>query len=188
MASSTIRKASADAKRRGDPASEDFRVADSPFYLIARTNGRYAMDLENALRIIDMDVPSWRALMMVQESNPSSVSEIADRSVIRLSTMTRVVQRLEKRGLVKLGVRQTDARVTEVYITPAGSRAVAHVRAVASRIYNMGFHDLSAAEIDTLNGLLRRVFNNLTMRPEDLAPIQDATTATRRRRRHSEKA
>ena len=58
--------------------------------------------MEEALRRIDMDVPSWRAIMLVHERNPSSVSEIAERAVIRLSTMTRVIQRLEKRGLVKL--------------------------------------------------------------------------------------
>lgn len=159
---------SADAKRRGDPATADFLITDSPFYLIARTAGRYAMDLENALRTIDMDVPSWRALMIVHETNPSSVSEIADRAVIRLSTMTRVVQRLEKRGLVKLDVRATDARVTEVYLTPAGLRTVAQVRAIASRIYNIAFHDLSPAEIATLNTLLGRVFRNLAIQPDEL--------------------
>ena len=55
----------ADAKLRGDPANPDFRVADWPFYLIARTARRYEMDMEAALRRIDMDVPSWRAMMLV---------------------------------------------------------------------------------------------------------------------------
>ena len=92
----------ADARLRGDPGFADYGIDESPFYLIARTAGRYAMDMEDALRSIDMDLPSWRALMLVHEVNPSSVNEITDRAVMRLSTMTRVVQRLEKRGLVKL--------------------------------------------------------------------------------------
>src|SRR5450756_382535 len=122
------KKHTADAKQRGDPACADFRIADWPFYLIARTAGRYAMDMENALRRIDLDLASWRGLMLVHETNPSSVSEIADRAVIRLSTMTRVIQRLEKRGLVKLARREGDARVTEVYITAAGERVVSQIR------------------------------------------------------------
>jgi hypothetical protein len=125
--------ARADAKRRGDPAHPEFKIADWPFYLIARTARRYEMDMEEALRRIDMDVPSWRAIMLVHEQNPSSVSEIAERAVTRLSTMTRVIQRLEKRGLVK----------------------------VASRIYQAVFKDMSAGEIETLNSLLLRVFNSL---------------------------
>jgi DNA-binding MarR family transcriptional regulator len=121
--------------------------------------------------------------MFVHEANPSSVSEIADRAVMRLSTMTRVVQRLEKRGLVKLARREGDARVTEVYITPAGERVVAQIRLVASHIYHLAFRDLDAREIATLNELLRRVLRNLAIHPEDLqvsatpscAPLDDVT-------------
>jgi DNA-binding MarR family transcriptional regulator len=48
-----------------------------------------------------------------------------------------------------------------VHITPNGEQVLQQVRAVASRIYQSAFQDLDSAEIDTLNGLLRRVFNNL---------------------------
>jgi DNA-binding MarR family transcriptional regulator len=159
----------ADAKLRGDPGFADFQIADSPFYSLSRTTARYSIDMENALRAIDMDLPSWRALMILSESNPSSVSEIADRAVMRLSTMTRVVQRLERRGLLKVKRRKGDARVTEVYINSKGVSAARQVRQIASRFYNLAFHDFDAAEIDALNALLRRVFGNLALRPELLA-------------------
>src|SRR6202790_149413 len=140
----------ADAKRRGDPEFPGFQLVDSPLYLIVRTAGRYARELENALNATGMDLLSWRALMIVNEASPSSVSEIAERAVMRLSTMTRVVQRLEKRGLMRIERRKGDARVTEVYITPAGKRAVLQIRQIASRLYNIAFHDLEADEIATL--------------------------------------
>ena len=155
----------ADAKLRGDPGAAQFEIEASPFYLIARTAGRYAIDMENALRVIDMDLPSWRALMLVHTDNPSSVSEITERAVMRLSTMTRVVQRLQKRGLVRLETRKGDGRVTEVFITAAGEDAVKKIRAIASRIYNIAFHDLTSSEIATLNALLGRVFRNLAIQP-----------------------
>jgi DNA-binding MarR family transcriptional regulator len=150
-----------DAKHRGDPAHPAFRIADWPFYLITRTANRYEMDMERALKRIDMDLPSWRAMMLLHECSPSSVGEIAERAVIRLSTMTRVIQRLEKRGFATVSRRDSDARVTDVYITTEGEAVVAQVRAVASRIYQAAFKDLNAAEIETLNGLLLRVFDNL---------------------------
>ncbi len=150
-----------DAKHRGDPAHPAFRIADWPFYLITRTANRYEMDMENALKRIDMDLPSWRAMMLLHECSPSSVGEIAERAVIRLSTMTRVIQRLEKRGFATVSRRAADARVTDVYITAEGEAVVGQVREVASRIYQAAFKDLNAAEIETLNGLLLRVFENL---------------------------
>ena len=164
----------ADAKRRGDPEFPDFQLADSPLYLIVRTAGRYARELENALGASGMDLPSWRALMIVNETSPSSVSEIAERSVTRLSTMTRVVQRLEKKNLVKLSKRRSDARVTEVHLTPLGKRCVERERRTAGEIYRRAMRDFSPADISVLNGLTRRIFANLSKLPgqdRDIVPV-----------------
>src|ERR1700676_3086978 len=158
----------ADAKRRGDPQFPEFQLADSPLYLIVRTAGRYAQELENALNATRMALLSWRALMIVNEASPSSVSEIAERSVTRLSTMTRVVQRLEKKNLVKLSKRRSDARVTEVHLTPLGKRCVERERGTAGEIYCRAMRDLASSEIAVLNGLTRRIFANLSKQPSDV--------------------
>ena len=150
-----------DAKTLADPAYSKFLLEDSPFYLIARTSGRYAIDMQRILKSVGMDIPRWRALMVLRERNPSSVSEIAERTVIQLSTVTRVVQRLEKQGLVRLASRKTDGRKTDVTLTDKGKAAVERVRECASRIYRLAFHDFSAEEIEMLNALLRRAFDNL---------------------------
>jgi DNA-binding MarR family transcriptional regulator len=152
----------ADAKRRGDPEFSDFQLAQSPLYLIVRTAGRYAQELENALNASGMDLLSWRALMIVNEVSPSSVSEIAERSVTRLSTMTRVVQRLEKKNLVTLSKRRSDARVTEVHLTPLGKRCVEQERGTAGEIYRRALQNISSADIAVLNRLTRRIFANLS--------------------------
>ena len=157
----TYGAADADARLRGDPAFADFRLEHSPLYLLVRAAGRYSLDMGNALKSSGMDLMSWRALMTVNEESPSSVSEIAERSVTRLSTMTRVVQRLEKKKMVKLSRRPSDARVTEVRLTPRGRQALEAVRGVASRIYNQAVGRLSAAQIETLNSLMRQIFVNL---------------------------
>ena len=73
--------ASADARLRGDPAFTDFRLEHSPLYLLVRAAGRYSLDMGNALKASGMDLLSWRALMTVNETSPSSVSEIAERRV-----------------------------------------------------------------------------------------------------------
>ena len=160
-----MRRATADAKRRGDPQCAGFRLVDSPLYLIVRTAGRYAQELENALHASGMDLLSWRALMIVDEASPSSVSEIAERSVTRLSTMTRVVQRLETRRLVRLAKRRSDQRVTEVHLTPRGKRCVENERATAGAIYRRATRDLTPADITMLKRLTRRLFANLSPQP-----------------------
>lgn len=154
--------AAADGKMRGDPAFPNFKLADSPLYRIVRTAGRYTLDMENGLKSSGMDLMSWRALMIVDERSPSSVSEIAERSVTRLSTMTRVVQRLEKKRFVRLESRPTDARVTDVHLTPHGKNAVEAVRGVASGLYKKALGGISPSEVAVLNALMQRIFANLS--------------------------
>jgi DNA-binding MarR family transcriptional regulator len=150
-----------DRKHRGDPAFPNSRIADSPLYRIVRAAGRYTMNMENALKSSGMDLMSWRALNIVNEASPSSVSAIAERSVSRLSTMTRVVRRLEKKKFVKLSNRPSDGRVTDVHLTLQGKQAIQSVRAVASHIYNAALDGFSSAEIAALNSMMHRVFSNL---------------------------
>ena len=153
------------SRLRSDPASPGFRIADYPFYLVNRIAGRYAIDMSDALKAIGMDLPTWRALMILHERSPRSVTEIADQAVIRLSTMTRVVQRLDRNGLVRLTSRPSDARVTDVSITPAGVEAVWRVRDVAARMYQRAFGDFSARDLQILNQLLGRILHHLSRGP-----------------------
>jgi len=156
-----------DSRRRGDPATAGFKLADSPLYRIVRTAGRYTIDMENALKASGIDLLSWRALMIVDEARLSSVSSIAERSVTRLSTMTRVVQRLEKKQYVKLSRGKLDARITEVELTARGKTALESVRGVASHIYKVALDRFSAAEIVTLNSMMQRIFSNLAAEIEE---------------------
>jgi len=76
--------------------------------------------------------------------------------------MTRVVQRLERKKLVKLSKRPSDARVTEVQLTPLGKRSVEKQRGTAGEIYRRAVRDLSVADIAALNRLTRSIFANLS--------------------------
>jgi len=152
---------SRDAKRRGDPAAPRFRLEDSPFFLMNRTVGAYGFAMERALRAVATDIPRWRVLMLAHERGPISVGDIADQGVLKLSTATKVVQRLRDEGLVKLRRRKGDARVSEVEATAAGRRAVTVIRKAASQLYSSAFRNVTAAEIEALNGTLSKVHRNL---------------------------
>lgn len=169
------------AKRRGDPASAGFLLRHSPFFLLSRASNRYVLDMEAVLKTIGMDVPGWRTLMIVREREPSSVSEIADLACMRLSTMTRVVQRLVRQRLARVERRAADGRKTDVYLTPAGRRACEDVRRIASRVYARAFADFEDRDVAQLCRLLGRAHANLAA--GDLAGTTTPAAAARGRRR-----
>lgn len=148
-----------------DPAHPDFLLAGSPLYWLARASGHYRLAMDMALKPIGMDVPRWRVLAILSEHEPASVSELCEHAVIRLSTMTRIVQRLAEAGLVSTCQREADGRVTEVSLTDPGREAAAQVHKQASRIFRQGFEGFSAKEVMALNEMLKRLFDNFGVLP-----------------------
>lgn len=154
-----------DARALADPAHPDFLLTGSPLYWLARVAGRYRLDMDRVLKPIGMDVPRWRVLAILSEHEPASVTELCDHAVIRLSTMTRIVQRLAEAGLVETRQREADGRVTEVTLTVAGREAALAVHQQASRIFRHGFEGFDASEVAELNAMLRRLFANFGSAP-----------------------
>jgi DNA-binding MarR family transcriptional regulator len=154
-----------EAWRRADPSEPNFRLEASPFYWLTRISGRYMMDMSELLRGIGMDVPRWRVLMILAEHEPASISTLSAEAVINMSTMTKIVQRMEVDGLVASGLRQSDARVTEVRLTDIGRDALPEVRELAGQIFRRGFNTLDGKDVDELVTTLKLIFSRLEQKP-----------------------
>ncbi|WP_295530937.1 MarR family transcriptional regulator [Novosphingobium sp. Chol11] len=150
---------------RANPASPGFRLEESPFYWLTQASGRYLLQMERNLKAIGMDVPRWRVLMILAEDEPAAVSVLSERSVVKLATMTRIVQRMVADGLVATEISETDGRVTHVRMTDAGRAALEKVRAEGSRVFSATFPDTRAQDVDVLVGQLRRLFDQLDALP-----------------------
>lgn len=150
-----------DSWQRSDPGSPGFRLEGSPFYWLTRVSGRYLLAMERQLKAIGMDVPRWRVLMILAEHEPTSISNLSESSVVKLATMTRIVQRMEADGLVVTGTSESDGRVTEVEMTAKGRIALGHVREKGSLVFRRAFADVPPADADALIVQLRRLFANL---------------------------
>ncbi|KEP71123.1 MarR family transcriptional regulator [Thioclava sp. BHET1] len=134
---------------------------DWPFYWVSRVNALYIQELEKKLKPLGLDMARWRILMSLYEEEHLSVSEIAEYSIIKLNTATKIVQRMIVDGLVITRVRPNDGRVTEVRLTPAGDHSRRLARAEADRILNASFVGFTLDEVALLNQLLERVHDRL---------------------------
>lgn len=150
-----------DHRRLGDPGSDAFEVRRYPFFLLNRAVSRYNVVVEARLRPIGLDIPAWRVLMVLGERTPRSLSQLSEACVINLSTLMRVVQRMERAELVRTAPNPDDGRITEVWLTDLGRARLAKARAATAPIYEAAIKGFSAEEFDQLNGLLGRLFDNL---------------------------
>lgn len=103
----------------------------------------------------DLTFPQWRALLFVGRSADGvRVGEVAARVGVTLPATSRLLRRLERRGLTTLGVDASDRRATRVRLTDRGheihAAIVSHRRATLEEIASR----VSAAEpLDLAVGL-----------------------------------
>jgi len=79
----------------------------------------------------DLTLSQWRALVVLAEEDGQHVGDLADRLGISLPSASRLVRRLERRGLVSAERDENDRRATRLNLLPSGRDA--HRAVVAAR-------------------------------------------------------
>lgn len=151
-----------DPRDLGDPGSDAFRVDSYPFYQLNRAVSRYNIVIEGALRTLDIDIPTWRVLMILGEESPRSIGQIAKSAVIHLSTMMRIIERMMKAGLVERAPNASDGRVTDVILTDHGREKLAAARVLTAPLYRQVIRGFSQSDFTRLLDLLNRLHGNLS--------------------------
>lgn len=154
---------------RYHPHSPDFDKDEFPFYWLARVHGVYTLQMEQALKPIGLDIPSWRILFILSERGTRSMSDIALHAVAKLSTVTKTVYRMKAEGLVETATSAQDARVTEVSITQPGTQALEKARLATQHIFVRSFEGLTVTQIRRLNESLHLILDNLSPRHGEAA-------------------
>lgn len=144
------------------PDHPDFILDDYPLYNLNRTSATYIDKMSEALKGLDMDQPSWRVLMLLGDKNPSTVGDLSRRSVTKISTITRILMRMEKEGLVKRKPYEQDNRVIEVYIQDRGQKVLDELRGLANDIYKLAFNGISEEDVVSFTDILVKIRQNLS--------------------------
>ncbi|MBD8254062.1 winged helix-turn-helix transcriptional regulator [Pseudomonas fluorescens] len=148
-------------RNRYNPASEDFHKEDFPFYWLVRVYGRYTVSMEKILKRINLDIPRWRLINILFENGSSSISEISEHAVAKLSTVTKIVYRMKDDGLVETSQSAQDGRVTQVSLTEKGRQAFFDMHTATEELFNRSFEGLTEAQLRKLNLILSSIFSNL---------------------------
>src|ERR1043165_1767904 len=93
---------------------------------VQRTADQFTRVVSEALKPADISPTQYNALRILEGAGTNGwcCSEIAERMVTRDPDITRLIDRLEKRGLVQRVRSEEDRRIVRVRITPQGSKTI----------------------------------------------------------------
>jgi DNA-binding MarR family transcriptional regulator len=144
------------------PEHEDFSYEEFPFYWLARVHAIYSLEMEKVLKKLGTDIPTRRVLLMLRLHGTVSVSELATHAIIKLSTLTRIVQRMRDEGLVETRTNADDARITDVLVTPKGEELTDRIQDATKKIYVKGYTNLTDTQLAKLTQTLQVMFHNFS--------------------------
>ena len=130
---------------------------ESVGYLMKRIMLSIVAQADKRLDAHDLTSAQWGPLMRLKNHGASTVAELARWLNVDAGAMTRLLDRLEKKGLCKRVRSTEDRRVVQVEITPAGEVAVAEVPAVLAEVMNAHLAGFSKTEWQALRNYLERM-------------------------------
>jgi DNA-binding MarR family transcriptional regulator len=113
------------------------------------------------LKAFDLSLTQYNVLRILAGAGESGhrVADIGERLITREPDVTRLVDGLERKGLVRRARNKEDRRVVRVTLTAAGSRLVREASKSVEALAARQFAHLSSAEQRTLIELLTAVRN-----------------------------
>jgi DNA-binding MarR family transcriptional regulator len=93
-------------------------------YLLGQANHALYKDFDAQVRAAGLNSIEWRALAVLHDREPITVSQLAREVLSKQPTVTKLVQRMAEQGWVQQQACPDDQRRTLVAITSAGRRLV----------------------------------------------------------------
>ena len=130
-------------------------------YLVNRVGQRFIADITPALSKVGVDIQSWRVLIALYQQGSQPVGALSDLTSINFSTLSRVLDRMEKKLLVERLRGIDDARSVKIELTGKGREITEKILPHAAALEAGSVDDFSEAELATLRQLLAKLYNGL---------------------------
>ncbi|MBV8747857.1 MAG: winged helix-turn-helix transcriptional regulator [Xanthobacteraceae bacterium] len=131
-------------------------------YLINRVGSVMALRFgEDVLAPVGLSIVMWRVLVALSSTGEQRHTDLAGLTSIEISTLSRVVTRLVRMGLVARAPSKTSGREVAVALSNRGRDLVNRLIPFGLQYETLASSGLSEQEITTLRGLLRRIYANL---------------------------
>ena len=139
---------------------ENYQPDESAAYLMRRILACMAGEVDEALEPRGLTNAQWVPLFKLHLGEASTVAELARQCQLDVGAMTRMLDRLEAKGLVTRVRSSEDRRVVNLELTREGRNAAKEIPGVLCKVQNAFLQGFTQEEFHQLKDLLRRVLAN----------------------------
>jgi DNA-binding MarR family transcriptional regulator len=152
------------AKDKQQPATvfyrpDNYNPEESVGYLMRRIITLVSTEIDRVMEPQGLTNAQWVPLMKLYMGHASTVAELARNCQVDAGAMTRTLDRLETKGLVRRERSVDDRRVVNIELTAEGRKSAQGIPAILCDVQNTYLEGFSTEEWQVLKGLLRRILN-----------------------------
>jgi DNA-binding MarR family transcriptional regulator len=140
---------------------QDLRRTESLVFLVHEVARLFRRRFEEDAKLHGFTLPQWRALAEIFQNE--GISQVALAAILDVDQMTvsGIVSRLEKRGLIERYPSPNDSRAKLARLTPEGRELITRAKNVGRVVHEKALDGLSEAERIELKAGLALVRDNL---------------------------
>src|SRR5262249_18622168 len=130
-------------------------------YRLYRASKKLQMRLQARLRAMRMSPSQWSVISVLKAYGALSIGEIVAATLMEQPTISRVVARLEKHGLVSRRPSSRDSRMALISLTTPGIEAFKQIVPAALRHQELALNGIGRKEIAQLVAALEKIEENI---------------------------
>lgn len=130
-------------------------------YLMRRVLASFVQEIEAELEPSGLTNAQWMPLYKLSRQDVITAAELSRGMGLDAGATTRLLDRLEAKGLCQRERSEEDRRVVKLSLTREGQQAAKAVPEALSRVHNSALAGFTPEEWETLKNLLRRMLGNL---------------------------
>src|ERR1700687_4639409 len=134
-------------------------LEDQTFIALQRTADALAQDAEQLLKAQGLTGAQYNVLRILRGAEPAGLAcrDIGERMISHAPDMTRLLDRMEKRGMITRQRQTDDRRVVKTRITSSGLGLLKHLDQPVRELHKRQFHHIPAARLKILAELLEEI-------------------------------
>jgi DNA-binding MarR family transcriptional regulator len=143
------------------------RLRDVLFYSLESASKAYRRFAQSRLYAsgIDITIDQWLVLKTIHESPDIALHEVGIAVFKDFASVTRIVQLLERKGLLRRKPHPSDGRRSELVLTRSGESVIRTVEPIAEANRRRALEGIDARELARLREVLKRIVENCDARP-----------------------
>ena len=135
---------------------DNFRLTESVGYQLVKARNVIVTEMDAALKDLDISSQQMGIMLMLRQKLASTPFELSKMLGIDTGLMTRMLDKLEAKGLVVRSRDEQDRRVVNLALTKAGVAVADQIPDIAPDVLNTRLKDFTKAEVTELRRLLRK--------------------------------